>query len=77
MTDARIAQGARREVERLVLDAAAQLSTATSAAEAWYAVADGNDKQRALEVIASLRNAAYGVGAAYRRTRRDLKGDER
>lgn len=69
MTDARIAQGARREVERRVLDAAAQLSTATSAAEAWYAVADGNDKQRALEVIASLRNAAYGVGAAYRRTR--------
>ena len=69
MTDARIAQGARREVERRVLDAAAQLSTAISAAEAWYAVADGNDKQRALEVIASLRNAAYGVGAAYRRTR--------
>lgn len=69
MSNARIAQGARREVERLVRDAAAQLSTATSAAEAWYAVADGNDKQRALEVIASLRNAAYGVGAAYRRTR--------
>lgn len=69
MPNARIAHGARREVERLVRDAAAQLSTATSAAEAWYAVADGNDKQRALEVIASLRNAAYGVGAAYRRTR--------
>lgn len=69
MTDARIAQCARREVERLVRNAAAQLSTATSAAEAWYAVEDGNDKQRALEVIASLRNAAYGVGAAYRLTR--------
>lgn len=69
MTDARIAQGARREVERIVRDASAQLSTATSAAEAWYAVADGNDRQRAIEVIASLRNAAYGVGAAYMRTR--------
>lgn len=69
MPNERIAQGARREVERLVRDASAQLSTATSAAEAWYAVADGNDRQRAIEVIASLRNAAYGVGAAYRRTR--------
>ena len=77
MTDALIAQGARREFERLVRDAAEQLSTAISAAEAWYAVEYGNDKQRALEVIAYLRNAAYGVGAAYRRTRRDFEGDDR